>query len=75
MNTAVAAVVDSMGERAKRLPPAPRMQLGPYTILPAVDEDWQPIEGMWVLPGCQVVSTVELTALAQARGLSLYQLA
>ena len=71
MNTAVAATVDAMGERAKRMPPHPRAEFGPYTLLPAVDDDWQPIAGQWVLPGRRVVTTTELQALAQARGMAL----
>ena len=71
MNNAVAAPVDAMGERAKRLPPYPRLELGPYTILPQVDDDWQPIAGKWVLPGRRVVTTMYLEALAQSRGWAL----
>ena len=68
MNTALATPVDAMGEKAKRLAPFPRLELGPYTILPQVDDDWQAIAGMWVLPGRRVVTTPEAQALAQARG-------
>lgn len=58
-----------MGEKAKRMPPLPRLELGPYTLLPQVDDEWQPIDGRWVLPGRQVLTTEQVRALAQARGL------
>lgn len=64
------AAVDAMGERAKRMPPAPRFYVGPYTFLPLVDDAWEPVKDKWVLPGRQVLTTDEVVALAQARGLT-----
>lgn len=61
----------SMGEKAKRLPPSPRILLGRITILPLVDDDWQPVKDQWVLPGRKApLSTQEVRDLARARGLA-----
>jgi len=60
-----------MGEKAKRLPPAPRIRLNNNVeILPLVDDDWQPVEDKWVMPGCGVLTTQEIRSLADARGLA-----
>jgi len=69
-------VVDAMGERAKRLPPFPRAVLQgatkhPLEILPQMDDEWQPIEGMWVLPGRRVLTTQELLALVDRNNWSI----
>lgn len=54
----------SMGEKGKHMPPGPRVVVGPFTFLPLVDGEWQPIKDRWVLPGCQVLTTDEVLALA-----------
>jgi len=60
---------DSMGERGKWMPPLPRLELGDYTILPLVNDEWEPVVGMWVLPGRRVLTTEEVRALAAERDL------
>jgi hypothetical protein len=66
-----AQVIDtSMGEKAKRLPPSPRIVINGYVILPLVDSEWQPVQDMWVLPGRRVLTTQEVRDLADARGLA-----
>ena len=47
-----------------RIPCTPRARLGEIEALPQVDDDWNPIPDRWVLPGCHVVSTEELYAIA-----------
>jgi hypothetical protein len=61
----------SMGEKGKHMPPGPRLVVGPYTFLPLVDDEWQPVQDKWVLPGCQVLTTSEVTTLADARGVEI----
>lgn len=60
----------SMGEKAKRLPPRPRIVLNGCVVLPAVDDDWQPINDKWVLPGRVVLTTQEIRDLARTRGMA-----
>jgi hypothetical protein len=62
---------DAMGEKAKRLPPRPRAVLNGMTILPLVDDEWQPVKDQWVLPGRAAITTQELRDLARARGWAL----
>ena len=64
------AVDTSMGEKARRMPPSPRIVINGIVILPQVDENWEPIQDMWVLPGRAVATTQELRDLADARGLA-----
>lgn len=47
-----------------RMPIIPRAKLGEIVLLPQVDDDWQPIPDQWVLPGCHVVCTDDLHAIA-----------
>ena len=92
-------IESSSGERAKRLPPGPRVVLSgmnlpsPHvfgqkkvakkyvdwthrgvslveslTLLPEVDDLWQPVKDRWVLPGCRVLTYVQLCALALTNG-------
>jgi hypothetical protein len=72
MKNAMAATVDAMGERAKRMPPSPRAVVNGVTILPLVDEEWHPVKDMWVLPGRGVLTSEELSALAAANQMPLY---
>ena len=46
------------------MPCTPRARLGEIVVLPQVDDDWQPIPDRWILPGCHVVCTEELYAIA-----------
>lgn len=68
----VMQVVDtSMGEKEIRIPPRPRIKLGLYEIVPAMDDEWQPIQDLWMLPGrAQPMTTEEVRGLADARGLA-----
>jgi hypothetical protein len=59
-----------MGEKARRMPPAPRIVINGIVILPALNEDWQPIKDWWVLPGRSVATTQQLRDLASARNLA-----
>jgi hypothetical protein len=61
----------SMGEACRHMPPRPRAYVGPYTILPLVDDDWRPVNDLWVLPGRAVLTTQALRALADARGMAI----
>jgi hypothetical protein len=54
------------------MPPLPRLELGEYTLLPLVDDEWEPVfPHQWVLPGRRVLTTEEVCALAAERGLSV----
>lgn len=57
-----------MGERARRMPPMPRIVMNAMVILPLVDDEWQPVKDQWVLPGRRVLTTQEVRDLANARG-------
>ena len=46
------------------MPFSPRVRLGEIVVLPYVNDDWQLVPDRWVLPGCHVVSTEELYAIA-----------
>jgi hypothetical protein len=64
--------IDTMGERGKWLPPFPRLELGNYTLLPLVDDEWEPVfPYQWVLPGRAVLTTEQVRDLAAARGLAV----
>lgn len=51
-----------------RFPTAPRLLLGPYTILPFVDRRNRPVLGQWVLPGERVISTADARQIAERNG-------
>lgn len=68
LNMAASLDSDTMGERAKRIPPWPRAVLNGMTLLPVVDEEWMPVKDQWALPGCGAATTQELRALASSRG-------
>lgn len=68
MGKDVAVAIDAMGERGKWMPPFPRIELGDYIILPLVNEWWEPVVGMWVLPGRRVLTSEQVRDLAAARG-------
>lgn len=60
-------------EEGKRwMPEFPRAFIGGQEILPLVDDEWQPVQDKWVLPGRSVLTTEELQALADARGVVFY---
>lgn len=62
----------SMGEKGKHMPPFPRLELGDYTLLPLVNDEWEPVfPHQWVLPGCRVLTSEEVKALAADRGWSV----
>lgn len=69
-----AVVNDSMGERAKRMPPRPRAILNGVTLLPQMSASWEPVKDSWVLPGRAVRTTKELRDYATAEGLAFYVL-
>ena len=58
-------------EGGRWMPEFPRARLGEMEILPLVDDAWRPVQDKWVLPGCSVLTTKELQALADARGVTL----
>lgn len=65
----IAVQIDTMGERGKWMPPFPRLELGDYTLLPLVDDEWEPVfPYQWVLPGRRVLTHDAVMALALARG-------
>lgn len=60
-----------MGEKAKRLPPSPRIVINGIVLVPQVDDAWEPVPDMWMLPGRAVpMTTQEVRDLADARGLA-----
>lgn len=62
---------NAVEEGGRWMPEFPRARLGDTEILPLVDDDWQPVQDQWVLPGRRVLTTEELRALADARGVDL----
>lgn len=58
-------------EGGRWMPEFPRAKLGDVVILPLVDDEWHAVQDKWVLPGCSVLTTQELLALADARGVTL----
>lgn len=58
-------------EGGRWMPVLPRAWLGDVEILPLVDDEWQPVQDKWVLPGRRISTTEQLRALAGARGVNL----
>jgi len=54
--------------KERRLPALPRLVLNGMVILPQMDLDWEVIRGMWVLPGCRVVTTHQVEVIAERNG-------
>jgi hypothetical protein len=53
--------------KEKRLPRYPRIILGGYSILPAVDDNWKAIPDQWMLPGRTApMTTQEVRDLADS---------
>jgi hypothetical protein len=55
-------------EKGPFMPPLPRIYFNKVELLPLVDDAWEPVKDKWVLPGCAVLTTDEVRALARARG-------
>lgn len=64
-------------EGGRWMPEFPRASFGrndplaKMEILPLVDDEWRAVQDKWVLPGRRVLTTEELSALADARGVTL----
>lgn len=57
------------GPKGHHMPHSPRGIFMGVVVLPLVDEKWNPVKDHWVLPGCKVRTTAELTEFARIRGL------
>jgi hypothetical protein len=62
----------SIEEKAPRLPPAPRLILNGWELVPAMDDQWQVRPGIWALPGRRVCNYFEVVGIAQRNNWSLY---